>query len=160
METLPCSEFFAGSNFFKVMWNFPKYLYPCLLCCNLLFQIMWLFFVSNYKDDWAVLIVLFLQLWNYICVFRSRASIQLLTEDLYRISNMLRVYTIQKKKMLRIYIWLYCLFVISLTVVFEVTLFNSGMIVQYKYKLRNSELIPAHLKELTVAILKLFFSLP
>ncbi|GIY12632.1 hypothetical protein CDAR_104221 [Caerostris darwini] len=73
---------------------------------------MHLFFFSIGKDQWAGLIVLSLQLWIYISVFRSRTKIRLLTEDLYRISNMLHAHTLQKKKMLKIYIWLYCLFVI------------------------------------------------
>ncbi|GIY07659.1 uncharacterized protein CDAR_216661 [Caerostris darwini] len=135
------------------MWNLTKYLFPCLLCCNLVFQIVSLSFVSDCRDDWAVLIVLFLQLWICVSVFRSRARIRLLTEDLYRISNMLHEYPFQKKKMLEICIWLYCLLVISVFAVFEVTLFNSGMIFHEQDKLRNSELIPAHIKELPVAIL-------
>ncbi|GIY47358.1 hypothetical protein CDAR_501901 [Caerostris darwini] len=98
METLPCSEFFAKSNLFKVIWNLPKFLFPSFLCLNLVNQILWLCFISSYKDEWVTLIVLFLQLWIYISVFRSRTRIRLLTEDLFRISNMLRVYTIQKRK--------------------------------------------------------------
>ncbi|GIY10929.1 uncharacterized protein CEXT_219711 [Caerostris extrusa] len=122
METLPCPEFFAGSNIFKVMWNFHNYLFPCLLCCNLVFQILWLSFVSSYKDEWTVLIVLFLQLWISICVFRYRAEIRLLTDNLYRISNMLRNYIIQKKKMLKIYIWVYCLYHPLISISYCITL--------------------------------------
>ncbi|GIY52836.1 uncharacterized protein CDAR_432651 [Caerostris darwini] len=95
----------------------------------------------------------FLQLWISICVFRSRARIRLLTKELDRISNMLHVYTIQKKKMLKIFIWVYCLFVTSVTVFLAVTVFNSGMVAQEQHKLRNSKIVAAHLKEHTVAIL-------
>ncbi|GIY94392.1 hypothetical protein CEXT_369261 [Caerostris extrusa] len=109
-------------------------------------QILWLTFISNHKDEWTVLIVLFLQLWISICVFRSRARIRLLTEELYRISNMLHVYTIQKKKMLKIFIWVYCLFVTCVTVFLAVTVFNSGMVAQQQHQLRNSEIVAAHLK--------------
>ncbi|GIY94373.1 hypothetical protein CEXT_369151 [Caerostris extrusa] len=69
------------------MWNFPKYLFPCLLCGNVVIQILWLTFISNSKDYWAVLVVQFLQLWICICVFRSRARLRLLTKELYRISK-------------------------------------------------------------------------
>ncbi|GIY79380.1 uncharacterized protein CDAR_204631 [Caerostris darwini] len=127
------------------------------MCCNVLIQILWLIFISNNKDEWTVLIVLFLQLWISICVFQSRARIRLLTKELDRISNILHVYIIQKKKMLKIFIWLYCLFVSSVTVFFTVTIFNSGMVAQEQHKLRNSEIVAAHLKEHTVVILNSSF---
>ncbi|GIY38484.1 uncharacterized protein CDAR_39221 [Caerostris darwini] len=116
-------------------------------------QILWLTFISNHKDEWTVLIVLFLQLWISICVFRCRARIRLLTEELYRISNMLHVYTIQKKKMLKIFIWVYCLFVTCVTVFLAVMVFNSGMVAQQQYQLRNSDTVATHLKVHTEAIL-------
>ncbi|GIY31372.1 hypothetical protein CEXT_12831 [Caerostris extrusa] len=47
-------------------------------------QILWLCFVSRYKDECASLIVLFLQLWIYISLFRSRTRIRLLMEDLFQ----------------------------------------------------------------------------
>ncbi|GIY26603.1 hypothetical protein CDAR_41381 [Caerostris darwini] len=158
METLPFSEFFSRNTLLKVMCNSGKYLFPCVLCYLTVIQILWLCFISGYKDEWAALIVLFLQLWIYISVFRSRTKIRLLTEELYRISNMLRVYTLQKKKMLKIYIWVYCLFVAFMTVFLEVTIINSGMIAHEEHKLRNSELIPSHLKEHCVAIMYCSFA--
>ncbi|GIY94408.1 hypothetical protein CEXT_369381 [Caerostris extrusa] len=82
------------------MWTFPKFLFPCTLGCLTVIQTLWICFISNYKDDWAVLTVMFLQVWIYISVFRSRTRIRQLTEELFKISNMLHVYTIQKKKML------------------------------------------------------------
>ncbi|GIY94400.1 uncharacterized protein CEXT_369331 [Caerostris extrusa] len=121
-------------------------------------QILWQYFISSYKDEWAALIVAFLQLWIYISVFRSRTKIRLLTEELFKISNMLRVFTIQKKKMLKIYISMYCSFVAFMTVFFEVTLFSTGLIAHEQHKLRNSELVPAHLKEHSVVILNFSFS--
>ncbi|GIY47364.1 uncharacterized protein CDAR_501931 [Caerostris darwini] len=147
METIPCPDFFSRSNFFKVMGNFPKFLFPSFICFNLVIQILYLCFISNAKDEWAGLMVLSLQLWIYISVFRSRTRILLLTEDLYRISNMLHAYTVQKKKMLKIYIWMNCLFVILGTAFFEVTFFRSGMIAYEQQELLNSEIIPAHLRE-------------
>ncbi|GIY47362.1 uncharacterized protein CDAR_501921 [Caerostris darwini] len=153
MGTFPCPEFSAKSPFFKVMWNIPKYLIPCLLCYLAVMQILWLCFLSTHKDEWAALIVLFLQLWIYICLFRSRTRIHLLTEELFKISNMLRAFTIQKKKLLKIYISMYCLFVAFMTVFFEVTVFSTGLIAHAQHKLRNSELVPAHLKAHLVALL-------
>ncbi|GIY56696.1 uncharacterized protein CDAR_126631 [Caerostris darwini] len=91
--------------------------------------------------------VLSLQLWIYISVFRSRNKIRLLTEDLYRISNMPHAYTLQKKKMMKIHIWMYCLFVILGMVFLEVTFFRSGMIAYEQQELLDSEIIPAHLKK-------------
>ncbi|GIY26627.1 hypothetical protein CEXT_8001 [Caerostris extrusa] len=79
------------------------------------------YFWYDELDQWAGLIVLSLQLWIYISMFRSRTKIRLLTEDLYRISNMLHAHTLQKKKMLKICIWLYCLFVILGTAFFDAT---------------------------------------
>ncbi|GIZ04645.1 hypothetical protein CEXT_164881 [Caerostris extrusa] len=70
------------------------------------------------------MIVLFLQLWIYISVFRSRTKIRLLTEELHRISNMLYAYTLQEKKIFKVYIWVYCLFVTFLAISLEVTLFQ------------------------------------
>ncbi|GIY10943.1 hypothetical protein CEXT_219821 [Caerostris extrusa] len=102
METIPCPDFLSRSNFLKVMWNFPKFLVPSFLCFNLVIQILWLCFISIGQDEWSALMVLCLQLWIYISVFRSRTKIRLLTEDLYRISNMLHAYTRQKKKMMKI----------------------------------------------------------
>ncbi|GIY10933.1 uncharacterized protein CEXT_219741 [Caerostris extrusa] len=121
-------------------------------------QILWLCFISNYKDEWAAMIVVFLQLWIYVSVYRSRTKFRLLTEELHRISNMLRVYTLKTKKMLKIYIWVYCLFVTFMTVFLEATLFNSGMISHEQHKLRSSELIPAHLKEHSVTIMYCSFT--
>ncbi|GIY94386.1 hypothetical protein CEXT_369221 [Caerostris extrusa] len=106
------------------MWNFPKFLFPSFLCSNLLIQILWLCFISIGKEDWARVTVLCLQLWIYISMFRSRTNIQMLTEDLCRISNMLHARTLQKKTM-KICIWLYGLFVIS-GAAFLVTIFRSG----------------------------------
>ncbi|GIY94410.1 hypothetical protein CEXT_369401 [Caerostris extrusa] len=146
MGTLPCPNCFARSNLFKVMWNLTKYRFPCILGCITVIQTLWLCFISNNKDERAALIVLFLQLWIYISVFRSRTRIRLLTEELFKISNMLRVYTIQKKKLLKIYIWVYCSFVTFVTVFFEVTFFNTGLIANKQQRLRNSELDPEHLK--------------
>ncbi|GIY38489.1 uncharacterized protein CDAR_39251 [Caerostris darwini] len=60
--------------------------------------------------------------------------------------------------MLMIYIWVYCLFLTSMSVFFAVTLFSSGMITQQQCKLRNFELIPAHLKEHAVVILNCSFT--
>ncbi|GIY77249.1 hypothetical protein CEXT_320761 [Caerostris extrusa] len=97
METIPFPDFFSRSNFFKVMWNFPKFLLPSFLCFNLVIQIMWMCFISIAKDEWAALMILCLQLWIHISVFRSRTRIRLLTEDLYRISNMLHAYTPEKE---------------------------------------------------------------
>ncbi|GIY52830.1 uncharacterized protein CDAR_432611 [Caerostris darwini] len=134
------------------MLNFPKYLFLCLLCGNVVIQILWLSFISSSKNYWPVLAVQFLQLCIYICVFRSRARIRLLTKELYRISKMLYFYTIQKKKILKIYIWMYCLFVISMTVVFALTFVCSGMIAQEQHLLRNSKLVPEQLKDPTVVI--------
>ncbi|GIZ04640.1 hypothetical protein CEXT_164851 [Caerostris extrusa] len=91
-------------------------------------------------------------------MFRSRTRIRLLTEELFKISNMLCVFTIQKKKMLKIFIWMYCLFVAFMTVFFEVTLFSTGLVAHEQHKLRNSELVPAHLKEHSVVILNCSFS--
>ncbi|GIY03043.1 uncharacterized protein CDAR_511451 [Caerostris darwini] len=153
METLTCPNCFARNNLLKVIWNFPKYLFLSILGCLTVIQTLWLCFISSYKDEWAALIVLYLQLWIYISVFRSRTRIRPLTEDLYRISNMLHAYTIQKKKILKINIWVYCLFVTFVAVFFEMTLFNTGLIANKQQKLRNSELIPAHLKEHSLAIL-------
>ncbi|GIX70053.1 hypothetical protein CEXT_10451 [Caerostris extrusa] len=147
METIPCPGFFSRSNIFKVMWNFPKFLFPSFVCFNLVNQIMWLCFISIAQDEWAGLVVLSLELWIYIGVFRSRTKIRLLTEDLYRISNMLHAYTLQKKKMMKIYIWMYGLFVILGTAFFEVTFFKSGLTTYAHDELRNSEIIPAHLKK-------------
>ncbi|GIY07661.1 hypothetical protein CDAR_216681 [Caerostris darwini] len=127
IETIPCPEFLSRSNFFKVIWNFPKFLFPSFLCFNLMIQIMWLCFFSIGKEDWARVIVLCLQLWIYISMFRSRTKIRMLTENLYRISNMLHAHTLQKK-MMKICIWLYGLFVISGTAFLEVTIFRSGMV--------------------------------
>ncbi|GIY07663.1 hypothetical protein CDAR_216701 [Caerostris darwini] len=59
-------------------------------------------------------------------MFRSRTKIRLLTEDLYRISNMLNARILQKK-MMKICIWMYGSFVISGTAFLEVTIFRSGM---------------------------------
>ncbi|GIY10948.1 uncharacterized protein CEXT_219851 [Caerostris extrusa] len=69
---------------------------------------------------------------------------------------MLHVYTTQKKKMLKIFIWVYCLFVTCVTVFLAVSVFNSGMVAQQQHQLRNSEIVVAHLKEHTVAILNGF----
>ncbi|GIY94399.1 uncharacterized protein CEXT_369321 [Caerostris extrusa] len=154
------SSIFFKKQFFEGDLEFPKYLFPCLMCCSGVIQILWLTFISNHKDEWTVLIVLFLQLWIAICVFRSRTTIRLLTEDLYRISNMLHVYTIQKKKMLKIFVWVYCVFVTTVTVFLAVTIFNSGMVAQEQQKLRNSEIVAARLKEHTVAILNGSFIFP
>ncbi|GIY37587.1 hypothetical protein CDAR_285741 [Caerostris darwini] len=147
METIPCPDVFSRSNLLKVIWNFPKFLFPSFLCFNLVNQILWLCFISIAQDEWAGLVVLSLELWIYISVFRSRNNIRLLTEDLYRISNMLHAHTLQKKKMLKIYIWMYCLFGFLGTAFFEVTFFKSGLTTYAHDELRNSEVIPAHLKE-------------
>ncbi|GIY03045.1 uncharacterized protein CDAR_511461 [Caerostris darwini] len=155
METLP----FSRNTLLKVMCNSGKCLFPCVLCYITVIQILWLCFISGYKDKWAALSVLFLQLWIYISVFRSRTKIRMLTEELNRISNMLRVYTLQKTKTLKIYIWVYCLFVTFMTVFLEMTLFNSGMIAHEQHKLQNSEFIPAHLKEHSVTIMYCSFAL-
>ncbi|GIY38485.1 uncharacterized protein CDAR_39231 [Caerostris darwini] len=112
---------------------------------------------SIIEDYWAVLIVQFLRLVICICVFRSRARIRLLTKELYRISNMLNFYTIQKNKMLKICIWLYCLFVISMIVVFAVTFVSSGMIAQEQNLLRSSKLVPVRFKEPAVVIINGWF---
>ncbi|GIY10941.1 hypothetical protein CEXT_219801 [Caerostris extrusa] len=93
--------------------------------------------LSNYKDEWAALIVLFLRTVDLISVFRSRPKIRLLSDKLFRISNMLRIFAIQKKKTLKIYIWIYCLFVAFMTVFFEMMLFSSGLIKHEHHKLRN-----------------------
>ncbi|GIY94377.1 hypothetical protein CEXT_369171 [Caerostris extrusa] len=98
MESLPSLEFFSRNTFLKLICNSSKYLFPCILIYLAVIQILWLCFISSYKDEWATLIVLFLQLWIYISVFRSRTKIRLLTEELHRISNMLRVYTLKKKE--------------------------------------------------------------
>ncbi|GIY94393.1 hypothetical protein CEXT_369271 [Caerostris extrusa] len=98
MGTLPFSELFSRNTLLKVMCNSAKYLFPCVLCYLAVIQILWLCFISGYKDEWAALIALFLQLWIYISVFRSRTKIRLVTEELNRISNTLRVYTLQKKR--------------------------------------------------------------
>ncbi|GIY99631.1 uncharacterized protein CEXT_483381 [Caerostris extrusa] len=55
-------------------------------------------------------------------MFRSRNRIRQLTEDLYSISNMLNIHTIQR---LKIYIWVYCLLVTCGTACFEVAILNS-----------------------------------
>ncbi|GIY67916.1 hypothetical protein CDAR_619831 [Caerostris darwini] len=147
METIPCPDFLSRRHFFKVMWNFPKFLVPSFLCFNLVIQILWLCFISMGQDEWSALMVLCLQLWIYISVFQSRTRIRMLTEDLYRISNMLHAYTLQKKKMMKIHIWMYCLFVILGMTFLEVTFFRSGMIAYEQQELLDSEIIPAHLKE-------------
>ncbi|GIY08986.1 uncharacterized protein CEXT_351991 [Caerostris extrusa] len=152
METLPYPEFFAGSHFFKLAWNFPKYLFPSLLCFIIVAQSLWLIFFYDARDELTALVILFLQLWIYIILFRSRTRIRLLTENLYRISHMLSVHTIQRKRTLKIYIWVYCLLVKCGTACFEVALFNSGMIAHDQYKLRNSEFIPGYLKERLMVI--------
>ncbi|GIY08987.1 hypothetical protein CEXT_352001 [Caerostris extrusa] len=72
---------------------------------------------------------------------------------------MFRAETIQRKHMLKIYIWAYCLFVMCGTVCFEVALFNSGMVVQDQYKLRNSGFVHGYLKEHLVAILNSAYAL-
>ncbi|GIY94394.1 hypothetical protein CEXT_369281 [Caerostris extrusa] len=45
-----------------------------------------------------------------------------------------------------------------MTVFLEMTLFDSGMIAHEQHKLRNSELIPAHLKEHSVTIMYCSFA--
>ncbi|GIY67926.1 uncharacterized protein CDAR_619921 [Caerostris darwini] len=137
--------------------EFPKILVPSFLCFNLLIQILWLCFISIGKEDWARVIVLCLQLWIYISMFRSRTKIRLLTEDLYRISNMLHARTLQKK-MMKICIWLYGLFVISGAAFLEVTIFRSGMVTYTIDLMRNSEIIPAHLKEIYADILNVNYA--
>ncbi|GIY88589.1 hypothetical protein CEXT_663671 [Caerostris extrusa] len=117
-------------------------------------QCLWLSFLSDAKDEWTALIILFLQLWIYINLFRSRTRIHLLTNNLERISNMIRVDTIQRKDTLKIYIWVYCLLVTCWTACFEVALFNSRMIAYDQHRLRKSEFIPVYLKEHLVVILK------
>ncbi|GIX84821.1 uncharacterized protein CDAR_490561 [Caerostris darwini] len=159
METLPCTLKISGSKFFKALWNFPKYLFPFLLLSVIVIQSLWLSFLSDGKDEWTALIILFLELWIYIIVFRSRTRIRLLTENLYRISHMLSVHTIQRKHTLKLYIWVYCLFVTCGAVCFELALFNSGMIVQDQYKLRNSGFVHGYLKEHLVAILSSAYAL-
>ncbi|GIX88742.1 hypothetical protein CDAR_165101 [Caerostris darwini] len=153
METLPCPEFFSGNKFFKALWNFPKYLFPSLLCSAIVTQSLWLSFLSDAEDEWTALIILFLQLWIYINLFRSRTRIRPLTKNLERISNMVRVDTIQRKGSLKIYIWVYCLLVMCWTACFEVALFNSRMVAYDQQRLRKSEFIPVYLKEHLVAIL-------
>ncbi|GIY52831.1 hypothetical protein CDAR_432621 [Caerostris darwini] len=101
--------------------------------------------------------VLSLQLWIYISVFRSHTRIRLLMEDLYRISNMLHAHTPQKN-MLKIYIWMYCLLVILGTAFFEVTFLRFGMIAYEQQELLDSKIIPAHLRERFADFL--YFSFP
>ncbi|GIY87349.1 uncharacterized protein CDAR_371871 [Caerostris darwini] len=110
-------------------------------------QTLYLCFISNAKDEWAGLMILSLQLWIYISVFRCRTRIRLLTENLYRISNTLHAHTVHKKKMLKVYIWMYCLFVILGAAFFEMTFFRSGMIAYEQQELLDSEIIPAHLRQ-------------
>ncbi|GIY57222.1 hypothetical protein CDAR_230041 [Caerostris darwini] len=153
METIPCPDFLSRSNFFKAMWNFPKYLVPSFLCFNVVVQILWLCLISFSKDEFAALMMLCLQMWIYISVFQSRTKIRLLTDDLYRISNMLHDHTLQKKKMMKIYIWMYGLFVILGAAFLEVTFFRSGIIAYEQQELLDSEIIPAHLKEQLVDFL-------
>ncbi|GIY47371.1 hypothetical protein CDAR_501971 [Caerostris darwini] len=98
METLPCPDFFSRTPLLKVICNSAKYLFPCLLSYIAVVQILWLCFVSSYKDEWATLIVVFLQLWIYISMFRSRTKIRQLTEELHRISNMMCVYYSRQRK--------------------------------------------------------------
>ncbi|GIY57226.1 uncharacterized protein CDAR_230061 [Caerostris darwini] len=160
METIPCPDFLSSSNFFKVLWNFPKVLVPSFLCFNMVIQILWMCFISMGQDEWSALIILCLQLWIYISVFQSRTKIRLLTEDLYIISNMMHAYTLQKKKLMKNYIWMYGLFAISGTAFMEVTIFRSGMLNYTIYMMRQSEIIPAHLKEIYADILKVNYALP
>ncbi|GIY10940.1 hypothetical protein CEXT_219791 [Caerostris extrusa] len=98
METIPCPDFLSRSNFFKVMWNFPKFLVPIFICVNLVTQILWLCFITISRDELVGVMVHCLQLWICISVFRSRTKIRLLTEDLYRISNMLHAYTLRRRR--------------------------------------------------------------
>ncbi|GIY94398.1 hypothetical protein CEXT_369311 [Caerostris extrusa] len=157
METLPCPDFFSRKPLLKVICNSAKYLFPCLLSYLAVVQILWLCFVSSYKDEWATLIVLFLHLWIYISMFRSRTKIRQRMEELHRISNMMCVYTLKTKKIFKVCICLYCLFMTFLAIFLEVTLFNSGMIAHEPHKLRSSELIPAHFKEPTEVIINCWF---
>ncbi|GIY45235.1 uncharacterized protein CDAR_431961 [Caerostris darwini] len=66
---------------------------------------------------------------------------------------MLNVHTIQGIDMLKIYIWVYCLFVTCGAVFFEAALFNSSMIAHAQHRLLNSELDSFHLKKHFVDIL-------
>ncbi|GIY67924.1 uncharacterized protein CDAR_619901 [Caerostris darwini] len=148
LETVPCPDFLSRRHFLKVMWNFPKFLVPIFICVNLVTEIMWLCFISISRDELVGLMIQCLQMWICISVFQSRSKIRLLTEDLYRISNMLHAYTLQEKKMMKIHIWMYCLFVILGTVFLEVMFSRSRFLAYEELEgLLDPKINSRHLKE-------------
>ncbi|GFS75876.1 uncharacterized protein NPIL_172151 [Nephila pilipes] len=145
LETIPYPHSIKGKKLFSFVWDSPKHTFKIILFLDVVTQSMWLISVSRRQSDWAMLLIILLQMSVYISLLRSRAKIRLLLKKLSGISN--TFLSARRWRILRISVIVYCVIMFVMCIINQIGYFCTKARKYQHNEIQRSANVPEELKE-------------